>query len=338
MKKWLVLSGGGSKGAFQAGVLTKLKELEPDLEYDGFAGISVGALNSATLSQGNLSQGLEIAHDIWFKKIKGNKSVWTHKLFKRLGISVSIILLLFIILHVLMLFSVIPTIVYVVLISLFILSFGLLFLVLFTTKSIYSSKPLQKLVYNNYKPQKTKDAGKRLIVGAVSWKTGKYESVDNSKDNIKDWILASSAFPLFLDSIKINNLCYTDGGIRDIAPLWDAIKAGATDIDIILASPLAESEIDEILPNLFSQLMRTINIMSNEILRNDLVEFLKLYPDLNIRIFMPEKSLTSNSLSFDPKLLRYMYEEGCKMASKPITPQEVYDIVSGYKRPFITKC
>ena len=45
MNKWAVLSGGGSKGAFQLGVICKLKELEPELEYNGFAGTSVGALS-----------------------------------------------------------------------------------------------------------------------------------------------------------------------------------------------------------------------------------------------------------------------------------------------------
>lgn len=50
----LVLSGGGSRGAFQAGALKYLLEKEQDREwYKVFCGISVGAINCAYLAQHN---------------------------------------------------------------------------------------------------------------------------------------------------------------------------------------------------------------------------------------------------------------------------------------------
>lgn len=48
--KVLVLSGGGSKGAYQVGALQKWLA-EDGIEYDAFCGISVGSLNSAFLAQ-----------------------------------------------------------------------------------------------------------------------------------------------------------------------------------------------------------------------------------------------------------------------------------------------
>lgn len=48
----LVLSGGGSRGAFQVGALKYLMEAEQEREwYKAFCGISVGAINCAYLSQ-----------------------------------------------------------------------------------------------------------------------------------------------------------------------------------------------------------------------------------------------------------------------------------------------
>lgn len=326
MSKWAVLSGGGSKGAFELGVICKLKELEPDLEYEGFAGISVGALLSAMFSQGNLADMCEFGKELWFKKIKGNKSIWKHRFFKWLIIAGVGILLLFggtIVAF----FLAAPMWVTALIGTAWLASLSLPYIVLQSVKSIYDSSPLKKLVYENFDPEKTKVAGKKLIVGAVSWKKGLCDTATETNPDIKDWVLASSAFPLFLDNIKINGMWYTDGGLRDILPLKNAIEAGAKDIDVILASPLTIEE-DNNMPHLIGQLMRTLDIMSNEELRNDLIQVAELHPDVKIRVFVPTAPLTNDSLQFDAESLRYMFEEGQKAALKPLTLQEVNDLVS----------
>ncbi len=328
MSKWAVLSGGGSKGSFQLGVICKLKELEPELEYDGFAGTSVGALLSAMFSQGNLADMCEFGKDVWFNKIKGNKSIWKQRLFKWLILSGIGILILFggtIVAF----FTSAPMWLTAVLGTLWLASLSIPFVILQSVKSIYDSSPLKKLVYKNFDPEKTKAQGKKLIVGAVSWKKGQFETADENNPDIKDWVLASSAFPIFLDNININinKSWYTDGGLRDSIPLKSAIDAGAKDIDVVLASPITFEE-DDNMPNLIGQLMRTLDIMSNEIFIADLVDVAELHPEVKIRIFMPEKSLLDNSLQFKPETLRYMFEEGQKAALKPLTLQEVNDIIS----------
>lgn len=63
--RFLCLSGGGVKGAFQLGAIKRLIEL--DIEYDGFFGISVGAINAAKLAMHKtLAEGLDSLDDIWF--------------------------------------------------------------------------------------------------------------------------------------------------------------------------------------------------------------------------------------------------------------------------------
>ena len=49
MKRAIVLSGGGSKGAYQIGVWKALRKL--NISYDIVTGTSVGALNSILLVQ-----------------------------------------------------------------------------------------------------------------------------------------------------------------------------------------------------------------------------------------------------------------------------------------------
>lgn len=60
MKKTaLVLSGGGSRGAYEIGVWKALKEL--DIKVDMVFGTSVGAINGALIAQGDL----DLAEDLW---------------------------------------------------------------------------------------------------------------------------------------------------------------------------------------------------------------------------------------------------------------------------------
>lgn len=326
--KFLVLSGGGSKGVFELGVISKLKELNPDLEYDGFAGISVGALLSSMFSQGNLQDGVTCGKELWFNIIKGDRSIWKHNLFKWLILS-AIPIVLLLILSSISFFSSWPM--YVTFILGGVLcpaSFVLPYLVFTKVKSVYSSKPLHDLVYKYFDPEKTKAAGKKLIVGAVSWGNGTYQSATEQDPNIKDWVLASSAYPLFLDNVKISNLWYTDGGLRRVAPLKDAIDAGATDIDVVLASSVNIGITTDIMPSLTGQLMRTLDIYFYQIIRDNIIDVALLHPEVNIRIFMPDVPLTDNSLSFDKKSLLYMFEQGERIALKPMTIQEVNGTIS----------
>lgn len=65
--KALVLSGGGSKGAYQAGALKYILG-EQKVNYDIFCGVSVGAINCAFLSMfpsGEEQQASDILLDMW---------------------------------------------------------------------------------------------------------------------------------------------------------------------------------------------------------------------------------------------------------------------------------
>lgn len=68
--KALVLSGGGSKGAYELGVLQYLLAQQPDLNYDIFCGNSVGAINSAGLLKfPDLRQSFDWIKNVWLEQI-----------------------------------------------------------------------------------------------------------------------------------------------------------------------------------------------------------------------------------------------------------------------------
>ncbi len=78
MKTALVLSGGGAKGAFQAGALEVLAE--HGVAYQSIAGVSVGALNGVMVSAQRLPRLMEI-----WKTIREDE-VYTKRSFLQLGL------------------------------------------------------------------------------------------------------------------------------------------------------------------------------------------------------------------------------------------------------------
>lgn len=67
--KALVLSGGGSKGAYQTGALKHIIG-ERGMTYDIFCGVSVGAINVAFLSMfktGEEKAAINLLHDLWLQ-------------------------------------------------------------------------------------------------------------------------------------------------------------------------------------------------------------------------------------------------------------------------------
>jgi len=72
----LVMSGGGSKGAFTQGVLTEL--VRNNYEYEFVSGVSVGALQASMISQypiGVLDDAVNALDDIWLG-LTGNKDIY----------------------------------------------------------------------------------------------------------------------------------------------------------------------------------------------------------------------------------------------------------------------
>jgi len=81
----LVLSGGGSRGAYQAGVLRALSEskfIDGTNAFNFIHGISVGSINACALAQFDKSDiGLAIKYlsEKWVYGIKSNRDIWKYK-------------------------------------------------------------------------------------------------------------------------------------------------------------------------------------------------------------------------------------------------------------------
>jgi len=188
--------------------------------------------------------------------------------------------------------------------------------------SLYNSKPLMDMVRNTLDCKKIVASGRKLRVGAVSLNTGKYHLFTEEHPEIAEGVIASSAFPVFLTPIEIYGELWTDGGVKTVTPIAAAIDAGATEIDIVMTSPDSSVIDNSEKPNALHVAMRVIDLMSDEIIANDVKMALMINKALDsgadmpgkkqisFRIVRPKELLIKNSLNFDPKEIRRMMDIG----------------------------
>jgi len=187
--------------------------------------------------------------------------------------------------------------------------------------SFYNSAPLLNWIESGLDINKIRTSGKQVRVGAVSLNTGEYRMFDQNYENFAKAVAASSSYPAMLKPIEMEGQLWSDGGIRHITPLRAAIDLGATEIDIIITSPIADTKPFPVKPNAINVITRTLDLMTDQIISDDLNETIfvnemvlkgdapnKRY--INLNIIRPNKDLTYDSLDFSPDKLNEMKEIG----------------------------
>lgn len=186
--------------------------------------------------------------------------------------------------------------------------------------SLFDSNPLQRLVKKEFDHDRISNCGRLISVGAVSLTTGELRFVDNSSEEFLPWLLASSAYPLAFSPIRSNGQLWTDGGVTNITPIGEAVRLGADEIDVIMTSdPFKIESFDSDNPNLLSIGVRTLDLMTTQImkhdlqitgLKNDLAEFKEKYRHVKINLFIPTAKLSDDPFDFSVKSMEVMIDQG----------------------------
>lgn len=218
----VVLTGGGARGAYQAGVLKYIGENIPGAHFETLVGSSSGAINVAGLASfgGDLPRaGSEIAV-LWSK-------LQMDDVFRTDIFSLGKIALRWA--HDLLLGGFVG---------------GPL------AHALVDTAPLRKLLDNLYRPENVRQALangrlKNVAISATEVYSGSLVTFVQS-NNTKIWqrarrrsentilnvdhVMASSAIPLLFPSIVLNQRRYVDGCIRSTSPLSPATRLGAEKI------------------------------------------------------------------------------------------------------------
>ena len=216
----LVLSGGGARAAYQAGVLSYIAEKAPELHYSIITGVSAGAINAAYLAShtGTQSQILEGLSRAWCEltldrvfstdagrlRLNGARWMWM------LGAGGT---------------SLGPKV-----------------------KGLVDTSPLRKFLEARLEPDSIDEnirAGRLRALGltAIDYATGQTITFVHGADDVPTWkrsrrravrahisvdhVMASAALPLIFPAVRIDSDYYGDGSLRQAAPLAPAIHLGA---------------------------------------------------------------------------------------------------------------
>lgn len=196
----LVLSGGGAKGAYQIGVWKALKETE--IATPIVTGTSVGALNGALILQNDLAMAERMWEEIETKKIVSfptKEDMGLNSLNQVLD------------------------------------EMQVFFKTAVENKGV-STEPLRKLVTEILSIEALLKSPSELFICTTQAKNLNEVVVNlknSPREQLIDWLIASSSFFPAMSATKINDDNYIDGGYRNNIPVDVAINEKVTELIIV---------------------------------------------------------------------------------------------------------
>ncbi|WP_428740440.1 patatin-like phospholipase family protein [Tenacibaculum sp.] len=291
MKKALVISGGGSKGAFAGGVAQYLMNYK-EKEYDMFLGTSTGSLMVSHLALGMIDELKELYTSVDQKAIFSNSPFKIKSVHGEKVVSIR---------HRNTLWNFING-----------------------RKTFGESKNLHKLI-NKSITKEMYDEIRRInkeVVVTVSNLTEnqiEYKSIMECEyDDFCDWIWGSCNYVPFMSLLEKDHCQYADGGFGSLVPIREAILRGATEVDaIILATEVTQMNR---LPakNPFSLMMDTFDFMLENVERHNITigKLSAKQNDVKLNLYYTPTILTTNSLVFDQEKMKKWWKSGYNYAKK----------------------
>lgn len=285
----LVISGGGSKGAFAGGVAQFLLE-NKKYKYDLFLGTSTGSLLIPHLALGNIDKIHRIYTNISMDKIFDINPFFVKN---KNGISIVTIN------H----FSVIRQ--------------------FFRGKRTFGeSKKLQKYIQSQFSLSEfnqLKDLKTDIVVTVtnLSKNEAEYKSInDYTYAEFCDWIWISSNFIPFMSLVTINGDEYGDGGFSSLVPIREAINRGATVIDVIILETETNKAKTVIGKNPFSLMIDLFRIALNQVEKHDIAlgKLIAKNKNVELNLFYIPIKLTDNALIFNKIEMKKWWIEGFNYA------------------------
>ncbi len=291
--KALVISGGGSKGAFAGGVAEYLIN-DLKIDYDIFVGSSTGSLLIPHLAISEIDKIKSIYTNV------GQEDIYSTCPFKITkskdgGIKASIN------------------------------HFNTIKMFLKGKRTFGEHKNLRKTIARTlsaeeFKKVQASDKKAIVVVSNITRSTIEYKyAKDCSHDDFMDWMWASCSFIPFMSIVEKHGYEYADGGFGNYIPIEEAIDNGATEIDVIVLSPRRRPKTQYVSSNAFDLLLRVFMFMQKQIAYDDvLIGHLESIYNKNVKvnfIFTP-RNLTDYSFYFSPSKMASWWEEGYQYAKE----------------------
>jgi hypothetical protein len=187
MRRALVFSGGGSRGSWQVGACQHLIT-EGGYWFDVISGVSVGAINGATLAhaqdQNELNAHLERLRSVWFG-LRGNHDIYRRR------------------------------------------RFGALRMFAGWSRGLCDVAPLREILRREIDPPRVAASPIQLRVGYYDLLSRRHRTAGNDHPGLRNVVLASSSLPFFFPPTPLGSGTELgiDGGVGGAVPVAAALSA-----------------------------------------------------------------------------------------------------------------
>lgn len=281
----LVISGGGSKGAFAGGVAEYLMTIGK-YEYDLFLGSSTGSLLIPYLALGKIDLVKYIYTNVNQRQIFSLNPFIKRKKENREYVTINYL--------------------------------NTVIQFIKRKRTFGESKNLKKTILKFFTKEDFEaiiSSSKNVIVTVSNLTKNKVEFMsvrDFDYLDFVDWIWISCNLVPFMSLVNKNNCEYADGGFGSMVPIREAILRGATEIDAVILE--AENmEHNKVLgKNPFSLMMNLLGFMLDQVEKQDIREgkLASKQKGVKLNLYYTPSKLTENSLIFDKKLMTQWWQDG----------------------------
>jgi len=299
----LVLGGGSLKGAFQCGAIMAIfeKGFKPEAIY----GISVGSLNASFLVHEANRQHAETGTIDWPKAGRALLEFWIKNITKPDDVAV--------------------------IRSRFLTGYNTLFS---RFDGFLDNTPLRNLIREHIDVTVLQQGPIKLKVGAVNVIEGDMVYASPSTEHFLDYVFASSSLPFLMPAVPIggdHRKALLDGGLREVAPLREALDDGATELVCVACHAKRIFNESFNYRNLLNLMERVKDITVNQIVNND-IAWAERFVDreklrghtFSLTVIRPTEPLNLNLQKFTSddigKLIVQGYKAGTDVLKKaPVT-------------------
>jgi NTE family protein len=301
--KALVISGGGSKGAYAGGVAQYLIE-EVGRNYDMFLGTSTGSLLLPHLAANNIKKLYRIYTNVKQKHIFSVNPFVIRKRGNREFVSINF------------------------------LSSTLQFIKM--KRTFGESKALKRNIKRNFTKEEfnlIKDTREDLVVTVSNLSKNKveYKSIhDFGYEEFCDWIWISCNYVPFMSLAVKDGYEYADGGLGCVIPIREAIQRGATEIDAIVLESEGLQNQKVLGKNPFSLMISLYGLLLDQVEKHDITigKLAAKNKNVNLNLYYTPTKLTENSLIFSKPLMESWWKQGynyAKMKHNELDSNELKD-------------
>ncbi|KJD33161.1 patatin [Tamlana nanhaiensis] len=292
--KALVISGGGSKGAYAGGVAEYLIK-EQKREYDLFLGTSTGSLLIPHLAAGKIDEIHNVYTSVNQDDIFSVNPFVIRKKGDREFVSIDFV--------------------------------NTIWQFIKMKRTFGESKALRKHIKKHFTKgdfdliRATKE-DVVVTVSNLSKNCVEYKSInDFSYDEFCDWIWISCNYIPFMSLVKRNGFEYADGGLGCVIPIREAILRGATQVDAIILDTEKMVYNKVLGKNPFSLLINLFGHLLDQVERSDIIigKLAAKNKNVDLNLFYTPSRLTENALIFNKKLMKEWWQQGFDYAKDKLS-------------------